>query len=130
MTSAHKIFCYVDETGQDTKGELFIVSIVITSKEREQLVRICETIENETGKGRSKWIKTKYKYRFAYLRRIFQLPLLRGKMSFAIYHRTVNYFELTVQTVARALIRLEQKDYKATIMIDGLPPIQERIRID
>ena len=30
-----KFYCYVDETGQDTQGELFIVSVVIADQERE-----------------------------------------------------------------------------------------------
>ncbi len=52
MTSVKRLFCYVDESGQDTKGALFIVSVVITGQERESLIQICEAIERECGKGK------------------------------------------------------------------------------
>ena len=29
-----KLYCYVDETGQNTEGDLFVVSIVLTEKEK------------------------------------------------------------------------------------------------
>jgi hypothetical protein len=32
-----KLYCYLDETGQDTEGDLFLVSVVITEQEREAL---------------------------------------------------------------------------------------------
>lgn len=31
-----KLYCYVDETGQDTEGQIFVVSIVLTGKERDE----------------------------------------------------------------------------------------------
>jgi len=33
-----KLYCYVDETGQDTKGKLFLVAIVL--EQQGQLIRI------------------------------------------------------------------------------------------
>lgn len=35
-----KLYCSVDETGQDTKGELFLVSMVISKAEREHLGKL------------------------------------------------------------------------------------------
>ncbi|MBI2599976.1 hypothetical protein HYW43_03590 [Candidatus Daviesbacteria bacterium] len=32
-----KLYCYVDETGQDTQGELFIVSVVVAKNDREEI---------------------------------------------------------------------------------------------
>lgn len=46
-----KIYCYVDETGQDTGGKIFVVSIILTMTERDSLLGLCEKIEKETGKG-------------------------------------------------------------------------------
>jgi len=63
-----KFFCYVDETGQDTRGELFIVAVVITGQERDQLRQACEDIVRSSRKGRRKWVRTTYSRRLAYLR--------------------------------------------------------------
>jgi len=32
-----KLYCYIDETGQDTLGKIFIVSVIITESERDAL---------------------------------------------------------------------------------------------
>jgi len=65
-----KFYCYVDETGQDTQGELFIVSVVIVGTERDQALELCERIERQTGKGRRKWIRARYAQRLAYIQQI------------------------------------------------------------
>lgn len=89
-----KLYCYVDETGQDTQGE------------------------------RVKWIKTRYDRRLAYIRRVLQQPIFQGKLNFAIYRDTREYLSLTVQTVAQAILIHAQEPYKATVLIDGLPRSQ------
>lgn len=33
-----KLYCYVDETGQDTKGKLFIVVAIVIEKEKDELI--------------------------------------------------------------------------------------------
>lgn len=36
-----KCYCYVDETGQDTKGSLFLVSVVIVQSDRNEIQLSC-----------------------------------------------------------------------------------------
>jgi hypothetical protein len=121
-----KLYCYVDETGQDTEGNLFIVSVVIADHERDAVIELCEKIEREIGKKRVKWIKTDYAKRLEYIRRIIQEPVFKGKLSFAVYRNSREYFALTVLTIARAIFAVAQKEYKATVLIDGLPRSQEK----
>jgi hypothetical protein len=35
-----KIYCYVDESGQHTHGEYFLVSVLITDEDRETIEQI------------------------------------------------------------------------------------------
>ncbi len=121
-----KLYCYVDETGQDTKGDLFIVTVVVTGNERDALRRACEEIEQISGKGRRKWIKTRYKRRVAYIRQVFQRPIFRGKLYFALYRNQKDYLALTVQTVVSTLQTAVKSEYKATVLIDALPRSLER----
>lgn len=121
-----KIYCYVDETGQDTQGRLFIVSVVITEEEKEVIENLLEKIETDSGKGRVKWVKSNFNSRLTYIRRILSSPLLRGKISFAFYQNNQEYLSLTVLTTARAILGFDAKSYKATIFVDGLPRSQER----
>lgn len=126
-----KLYCYVDETGQDTRGDLFIVSVVVTDQEREQFRQICGAIERDSRKGQRKWIKTTYNRRLAYIRQVLEEPILRGKLSFAVYHQGRNYTSMTVQTIARALNATGETDYRATVFIDGLPrPMEQSVGLE
>jgi len=121
-----KFYCYVDETGQDTQGELFIVAVVVADQERDQLRQACAEIERDSRKGRRKWVKTKHDRRLAYIRQVVERPIFVGKLNFAIYRGAQDYSSLTIQTIARALSATGETDYKATVSIDGLPRSMER----
>ena len=122
-----KLYCYVDETGQDARSEMFIVSVMVADENRDQLRQICEAIEAETGKGQVKWIRTAYDRRLAYIRRVLDITPFRGKLNFAVYIASDNYLALTVRTIARALTAAGENDCKVTVLIDGLPRSQERM---
>ena len=121
-----KLFCYVDETGQDTRGKLFIVSVVVTADERDGLRRLCEIIERETGKNRVKWSDAAHVRRLAYIQRILAQPTLRGRLHFALYYDSRDYTSLTVEAITSALNATEISDYEATVLIDALPRSLER----
>lgn len=120
-----RFFCYVDETGQDTEGELFVVAVVIAAEDRERLLLQCGEIEREPGKGRLKWIKTEYGRRIAYIQRLLDHALLQSKVSFAVYSYTRDHVKLTTDSIARALAATGERDYRATVLIDALPRSQE-----
>src|SRR5271165_6282825 len=50
LTYKPRLFCYVDETGQDTLGRFFIVPVVVTGDPRERLVAKLEQIEHVSHK--------------------------------------------------------------------------------
>ena len=56
---SHKLYCYVDETGQDTKGALFVVSVAVTKKDRDELRELLAKLEKASGKGKTKWVRTR-----------------------------------------------------------------------
>ena len=68
-----KLYCYVDESGQDTHGELFIVAVVITDDQREALLSALEQIERDSGKGANKWHKTMPQRRLDYIAAVLKL---------------------------------------------------------
>lgn len=68
MTTKTKLYCFVDESGQDTKGELFLVAIILHDTTNLILLEDkLELLEKQTGKSKLKWKKTnkdiKIKYR-------------------------------------------------------------------
>ena len=112
-----KFYCYVDETGQDTQGELFIVTVVVADQEREHLRQACEEIERDSRKGQRKWVKTKYNRRLAYIQQVVENLIFVGKLNFVVYRDSQDYPSLTVQTIARALNATGETDYKATVLM-------------
>ena len=123
-----KFFCYVDETGQHTEGDLFIVSVVVVpGPQREEALELCEAVERTTGKGRVKWVRANRNRRHDYMREVLRGQPLEGRLTFAIYRNNrQDYPTMTFQTIAMALQALAGDDYKATVRIDGLPRHQER----
>jgi hypothetical protein len=125
---AKRLFCYVDESGQDTQGELFVVSVVITDEEREALINICEEIERQSGKGRVKWSKARHPQRLAYLQQVLRLPQLQGKLYFGLYHETLDYLSAMIRTIALAIsAAADAAEVQATVRIDGLPASQVQL---
>lgn len=128
-----KLYCYVDETGQDTKGELFIVVVVlVTGDEKDQLERDLEIIEVQSGKGKRKWIKAREKEKCHYLTLIQDMKKIKGAMFFSEYVNTTKYEEATVTTIKNAIswyiYQNRAYEYKATVVIDGLNKrVEERI---
>lgn len=118
----NNIYCYVDESGQDTQGELFSVSVVIvnTTRLRNEGERMLLKIEERTGKGSTKWAKTHYLKKAQYLRAIPTITELNGCLFYSIYTDTQDYVSSTVDTIAGAVQQHAIDKPKVTVVIDGL----------
>lgn len=123
--TVQKIHCFVDETGQDTAGQYFIVSVVVAQEDREQLVELLETLEQETGKKATKWHKTSKETKKRFIEQVFKHQILQHKIYYSSHRNTTSYQELTVLTIAAAIhATRHQSKYKASIFIDGLQKSQ------
>ncbi len=116
-----KIYCYVDETGQDTKGDFFLVSVIIAKQERDGLIEQLEEIERLTRKRRRKWVNARDEARVAYIRAVLSHPAFKGKLSYALYQNTTDYLAFTIRATAEAIKVSVVGEYRATVFIDGLP---------
>jgi hypothetical protein len=45
-----KLYAYVDESGQDSKGQIFIVSVVVVGQRRDELRKKLRAIERTSNK--------------------------------------------------------------------------------
>lgn len=115
-----KLYCYVDESGQDTKGKIFLVFVIILDKEREEIKKKLEEIEEKSGKRTRKWYKTNNERRLNYIEKIIISDFLKGKIFYSKYENTKAYIDLAVLTVAKAILKNAKDSYKATILVDGL----------
>lgn len=114
------IYAFVDETGQDTKGEMFIVSVVVTDDEYDRINEALIEIEQRSNKRMDKWRKARFKARLAYLQAILANPAFTDAIFFSHYINSLAYFELTVETTARAIQCKAAVTQPVTIVVDGL----------
>ena len=121
-----KLYCYVDETGQDTRGDLFLVCVVITDQAVEQLKKSLEEAENKSGKGSRKWFNTNDRIRRAYVEALINISELQGQVTYSIYRNTQEYQHLTALTAAKAILSKAAGPYEAVVMIDGLRKAEQR----
>jgi hypothetical protein len=122
-----KLYCYVDESGQHTEGEIFAVAVFVVAdtEKRDAVRKIIESIESSSGKRRQKWRSSKHVERLEYLTMLFSNPVFKGSLYYTIYHSTREYVPLTVFTVAEAVRRFVSDEYTATVFVDGLRTNEE-----
>ncbi len=119
----HKLCCFVDESGQDTKGEFFIVSVIVTQSEYAALEIELERIEERTGKGKVKWRDAKDGARIEYIRQTLALEILSGALTYNLFRGTTDYMTSTVDAVAQAIV-FHDTQARVTVFVDGLPKSQ------
>ena len=115
-----KYSCFVDETGQHTKGILFFVSLVILTGDLLPLRERLRDIERRSGNRYSKWTKSTIKQRTDYLKDVLSLKEFKGALFFAKFPNTTDYLSCTIDAIARGLNKKTTSPYKATILIDAL----------
>lgn len=119
--ATQKLYCYVDETGQDTKGKLFLVAIVLKEIEQlESLEKKLEEIEKRSSKKQIKWKRLKKDIKIKYLKELLQIRELRKSIFYSVYENTTEYTSLTSFTVAKAVLSKSNADYTVTVIIDEL----------
>lgn len=119
--AAIKLYCYVDETGQDGLHTFFLVSVIITNQDKkEQLEQQLENIEKETGKNKLKWTKTNTAIRKLFVEEIARINILKNSIFYSMYPDGKAYTHLTSLSVAKAVLAKKENDYSVTVIIDGL----------
>lgn len=116
-----KLYAYVDESGQDTNGALFVVGVVILEDEREIILKELERIEDESGKKNIKWHKARHDFREAYIRNIAQSTGFKNTLFFETFGESKEYLEMTSYATAKAIIKKAGgREYRVVVYVDGL----------
>jgi hypothetical protein len=120
MAEHQKLYAYVDESGQETQGRIFLVSVVVTGATREVLRHKLIAIERASGKHDKKWTKARLAERVAYMQAIVQSSEFVDRISYAYYQDTRSYVDLMILSTAQALHAQGVEHLSATIIVDGL----------
>ena len=121
MNKTKKIYCYVDETGQDTNGKLFVVSVIVSEKDRDLFLHEIETLEKASGKGRLKWGRTKKELKLLYLSQIFLKFKDLSALRYSVFNNTKDFDLATIVAITKAIkFKNKHKNYKSLVYIDAL----------
>ncbi|MCX6789084.1 MAG: DUF3800 domain-containing protein [Candidatus Gribaldobacteria bacterium] len=115
-----KLYCYVDETGQDTKGRLFLVAVVVLVSDRENLRAKLRKAEQVSGKGIKKWMKATHKQHEQYIKQIISDSEFSNAIFYTRYDNARNYVDLTILSTAKAILGKAKSPYTAIVFVDGL----------
>ena len=122
-----KLYCYVDESGQDTFAhpghtQIFVVATAVLDKDRDKLHQVCESYERASGKQKTKWGRAGHEQRLHYLRLIFADDRFHECLRFVTFGNIQRKFdEATVNAIARSVLwKKQEHTYFALIYVDGL----------
>lgn len=115
-----KIYAYVDETGQDTGGDFFLVAVVVLVANREELRKDLQEIERQSGRRKRKWAKSNNQERQKYIELLLNNKKFKNNLFYSAHRGSGEFAKLTILTTALAINERVAGDYKATIVIDGL----------
>lgn len=122
-----KLYAYVDESGQETQGRIFVVAVIVVTSDQEALKTLCEAIEVATKKGKFKWGKAHNTARLAYLQRIFATPQFHRSLRYALFRNTRKYDDATLEAIARAVKwGQDGEPYTLSVYVDGLSKTKRR----
>lgn len=115
-----KIYCFVDESGQDTLGSFFTVAILVVRNKKEELGILIEGIENKTGKRNVKWNKAIHSRRIDYLNKLTSNINVKGNLYYSLY-QSIGYDYFMILSIAKVINKTRLKtDQKVTIYVDAL----------
>lgn len=115
-----RIDLYFDESGQDTKGRLFIVAGVAI-EDSDKFRQLCESAEETSGKRKKKWASAERNRRLDYLRAVIQeADSLNVTLFYSVFRKTTDYDTATINGIAKAILRLNPCNSDMYVYVDGL----------
>ena len=119
-STPQKLYAYVDESGQETRGRVFLVAVVLAGATRDTLQQRLRTMERRSEKQHKKWTKARLAERTAYIQAILQSSAFAGHIYYSRYQETRAYVDLMILSTAKALHAHAPGGSQSTIIVDGL----------
>lgn len=116
-----KLYVYVDETGQDTSGRLFLIlAVVFESEQRFSLDDQLVDIERVSKKGTTKWHAATSERRQKYLARLPVILRIIGPVYWRQWQAGTSYIERMGEAVVAAVRHKDPLQHaELFIVLDG-----------
>jgi len=120
-----KLYCFVDETGQDAGSNLFIVVTVIAWNDVRRLRLNLIELEKRLKIGSKKWHKLRPSSRTEFINAFLRIKCDDLKIYFGRFKKPVPYFFPTLEVIQRSLMSFP-KPMEAVVSIDGLDAVSSK----
>jgi hypothetical protein len=115
-----KLYCYLDETGQDAASGIFVVVAVVSAQDQEPLREALMEIEHIAGIGHGKWHKSLSARRLRYLTLAFERSLGCEEIFFGSYPKPLPYFFPLLDVLEHAIKIKAVSPYTSRVFVDGI----------
>ena len=116
-TPKKKLYCYVDETGQDPALSVFIVVAVVSAGDQERLRDGLVAIEEAAGVAQH---NSKPARRLRYIELALERNLGGGEVFFGSYRKPLPFFLPMLEVVEQAIRAKASASYEARVFVDGI----------
>jgi len=115
-----KLYCYVDETGQDMATEFFVVVAIVNDKDQNSLrTKLCQ-IEAIAKIGQRKWHKADIEKRKQFLKLVIKEDIGGGEIYYGRYPKPLPYFLPMLDVLEKAIHDKAEEKYRAIVYVDGI----------
>jgi hypothetical protein len=114
-----KLYCYVDETGQDARSSVFIVVAVVKAGEQEDARVALTRIEQAAKTNQLKWHKTETSRRLKYLNLVLENHA-GGEVFFGSFEKPLPFFFPMLEVIEAAIKVMARPPYITRIFVDGI----------
>lgn len=115
-----KLYCYVDESGQDAASEVFVVAAVITEGDQQAIREQLDRIERNAGTNRKKWHKVRHENRMRYLTLVLEQKIAAGNVYIAHYKKPIPFFFPIIALLEKAIKQAAKETHRASVYVDGI----------
>jgi len=115
-----KLYCYVDESGQDTKSSHFVVVAIVNNKDQVKIRKDLINLESKTKIGIRKWHKSSTPRKHQFLTKQIISKLLISDIFYGVYKKPLPYFLPIIDTLEKSIKTKSNNDYSCTVYIDGI----------
>jgi hypothetical protein len=115
-----KLYCYVDETGQDSASDVFILVAIVTDDDQDKLRQAIIEIEEEAGIVNRKWYSSRLERRTHYLNLVLRNKIADGNIFFGVFKKPLPFFLPLVAVLEKAIKIKAESNYTARILVDGI----------
>ncbi len=119
MRPVQRLYCYIDETGQDVSSVFFIVVAVVSDRQQDLLRQALLEIETAARTGHRKWHKSRPERRLGYLQLVLQGRVAAGEVFFGRYEKPLPYSFPLLETIERGITEKAQGAYQAISLSMG-----------